>query len=114
MQRDNKPFKYVVLLGLDAFNLPIQTAILSGFLYLLKKIERFREIQTAIRQDQSFDDYFDIEWDSGKLMPNTDASPEDSLEELYKFNDSKTPSIDRFSYRFFLERGLFSTTTSQE
>lgn len=31
MERDDKPFKYVVLLGLDAFDVQIQAGILSGF-----------------------------------------------------------------------------------
>ena len=31
MERDNKPFKYVVLLGLDAFNPDRQKAIMTGF-----------------------------------------------------------------------------------
>ncbi|MBA5607371.1 hypothetical protein H3H36_18605 [Duganella sp. FT3S] len=31
MERDNKPFKYVVLLGLDAFDPNIQKAVMSGF-----------------------------------------------------------------------------------
>lgn len=31
MERDNKPFKYVVLLGLDAFDYDRQKALLSGF-----------------------------------------------------------------------------------
>ena len=76
--------------------------------------------------DYCFDDFFDIKWDTGELIPNVDASekdrqraettirlyglnehgkPEDRLEELYKFNDSNHPDIERFSYRFFLSRG---------
>lgn len=31
LERDNKPFKYVVLLGLDAFDQAMQVGILSGF-----------------------------------------------------------------------------------
>ena len=31
MERDNKPFKYVVLLGLDAFEPAIQKALMTGF-----------------------------------------------------------------------------------
>lgn len=31
MERDNKPLKYVVLLGLDAFDSAVQKAIMSGF-----------------------------------------------------------------------------------
>ncbi len=31
MERDVKPFKYIVLLGLDAFEQQVQTAILTGF-----------------------------------------------------------------------------------
>jgi len=31
MERDNKPFKYIVLIGLDAFDADLQKGLLSGF-----------------------------------------------------------------------------------
>lgn len=76
--------------------------------------------------DYSFDKYFDIDWVTGELIPNRDASPEnrerakitielfrlnnngkpdDRREELEKFEDMETPDIDRFAYRFFIKRG---------
>lgn len=75
----------------------------------------------------SFDKYFDIDWVTGELKPNRDASPEDRerakitieyfrlnnngkpddrLEELNKFDPAI--EIDKFSYRFFLKRGHLS------
>ncbi len=74
----------------------------------------------------NFDRYFDIDWANGELIPNRGASeedrerakitirlyrlnsngkPEDRLEELKKFDQMSNPEIDRFSYRFFIERG---------
>ncbi len=77
-------------------------------------------------ENYDFDKYFDIKWDTGELIPNSDASeenqrraeitirlyklneygkPDDRIEELKKFNDSHSPEIDSFSYRFFLKAG---------
>jgi uncharacterized protein (TIGR02646 family) len=72
----------------------------------------------------SFDKYFDINWTTGELLPNRDASendrkraeitiklyrlndngkPDDRLEELEKYN--KDTDIDEWPYRFFISRG---------
>jgi len=77
-------------------------------------------------ENYDFDKYFDIKWDTGELIPNSDASekdqrraeitirlyklneygkPDDRIEELKKFDDSHSPEIDSFSYRFFLKAG---------
>jgi uncharacterized protein (TIGR02646 family) len=74
-----------------------------------------------------FDLYFEIDWATGELHPNRVAlqeereraevtislyhlndngKPEDRLDELEKFVDSINPDIDKWSYRFFIERGL--------
>jgi uncharacterized protein (TIGR02646 family) len=74
-----------------------------------------------------FDHYFDIEWDSGKIIPNIDSSapnqqraqvtialyklndnskPEARKAALLHFQDTNSPDIDSFSYRFFIKRGL--------
>lgn len=77
------------------------------------------------RYNYDFDKYFDIKWETGELIPNSDASkkdqrraeitiklynlneygkPNDRLEELEKFNNTDF-DIDSFSYRFFLKVG---------
>jgi uncharacterized protein (TIGR02646 family) len=74
----------------------------------------------------AFDKYFDIDWVTGELIPNQEASkeeqeraritirlfrlnsngkPEDRLEELKHFGQMSAPDIDEFSYRFFIKRG---------
>ena len=74
----------------------------------------------------SFDKYFEIDWPTGELIPNRDASeqdqararitiriyrlnnngkPDDRLEELEQFEQMNSPDIDKFSYRFFIKRG---------
>ncbi len=74
----------------------------------------------------SFDKYFDINWETGELEANEDASeedkerakitiklyrlncngkPDDRLEELGKFEESNAFNIDKSSYRFFIKRG---------
>jgi uncharacterized protein (TIGR02646 family) len=78
-------------------------------------------------KNYDFDDYFDIDWVTGKLMPNAMATPDnraraeltiklyklneygkpdDRLLELAKFSDEN--NIDQYSYRFFLKRGGLS------
>lgn len=73
-----------------------------------------------------FDKYFIINWDTGKLTPNPEKSvsdqkraektikfyrlnkygrPDARLEELESYKKTKEPDIDKFSYRFFIERG---------
>ena len=93
-----------------------------------KKGAQFDEI--LLKPDEityAFDDYFNIEWDTGKLIANRMATPENKdranltielyqlnknskpesrLEELNKFLDSNHPEINQFSYRFFLKRGV--------
>ncbi|MCP5049737.1 MAG: hypothetical protein GY940_21390 [bacterium] len=77
----------------------------------------------------SFDKYFDIDWLTGELIPNKDASredrerakvtislyqlndhdkPEDRLEELEKFELIEDYEINKLPYRFFLKRGSLS------
>ncbi|HLP46964.1 MAG TPA: retron system putative HNH endonuclease [Candidatus Kapabacteria bacterium] len=74
----------------------------------------------------SFDKYFDIDWVTGELKPNRNASaedreraeitidhfrlndngkPDDRLNELELFEHMENPKIDKFSYRFFINRG---------
>jgi uncharacterized protein (TIGR02646 family) len=74
----------------------------------------------------SFDKYFDIDWVTGKLIPNRNASVEDRERaritiDLFRLNhngkhhDRKSqliyfeqitdPDIDEFPYRFFIKRG---------
>jgi uncharacterized protein (TIGR02646 family) len=76
-------------------------------------------------KDYEFDYYFDIDWISGKLIPNIDISDEEQHRalvtiKLYKLNDNqkpkarrralahfqdmRTPQLDEFSYRFFIKR----------
>ncbi|MCX6582019.1 MAG: TIGR02646 family protein [Candidatus Aminicenantes bacterium] len=78
------------------------------------------------RDSYSFEKYFDIDWVTGELKPNRDASPEDQesaiitiklfrlndngkpddrREELEVFEKLETREIDKFSYRFFIKRG---------
>ncbi len=92
-----------------------------------KKGDRFDEnLLKPDEDDYSFDEYFLIEWDTGKLIPNggksvesqeraritielyrlnEDAKPEDRLRELEHFTQSDSPDLDEWAYRFFLERG---------
>ncbi|MCP4130524.1 MAG: hypothetical protein GY754_06035 [bacterium] len=93
------------------------------------KGERFDDKLLKPDEDTyEFDDYFDIDWETGKLLPNEDATdedkaraeitiklyklnvngkPEDRLEELKKYEQLTEPEIDTFSYRFFITRGLY-------
>ncbi len=78
----------------------------------------------------NFDAYFEIDWSTGEIKPNGLSSaemqqraittielykfnkhgkPEDRLEELAKYLDSRNPDINKFPYRFFLERGSFTS-----
>lgn len=78
-------------------------------------------------ESYSFDEFFDIDWATGELIPNMNASkedqeraritielyrlnkngkPEDRLEELEKYRELEAYDIERFSYRFFLKRGF--------
>lgn len=74
-----------------------------------------------------FDHYFVINWDTGELMPNAGGSdenqmralitiklfrlnengkPQDRLEELDNWLCSQKRDINRYAYRFFIQRGL--------
>jgi len=74
----------------------------------------------------SFDKYFDIDWITGKLIPNRNASVEDQeraritielfhlnhngkhherKRQLKLFEQITNPDIDEFPYRFFIKRG---------
>jgi uncharacterized protein (TIGR02646 family) len=74
----------------------------------------------------SFDKYFDIDWMTGRLKPNREASVEDQerakttieyyklnhngkhidrKRELRHFQQMTDPDIDEFPYRFFIKRG---------
>lgn len=85
-----------------------------------------KELLKPDQLDYSFDRYFEIDWFNGKLIPNHDADPsdrkraqttielyrlndhgkpEDRLREMRMFEDSKSPSLNDFAYRFFLTRG---------
>ncbi len=73
-----------------------------------------------------FEKYFDIDWTTGDLLPNMDASaedreraritinlyrlnsngkPGDRLEELEKYQEAPKTDINKWSYRFFLRLG---------
>lgn len=77
--------------------------------------------------DFEFDRYFDIDWVTGEIIPNRIApeedrkraeltiqlfklnengKPEDRMEELGKFQDSNNRDIDKYSYRFYISRGI--------
>ncbi|MDM8557404.1 hypothetical protein [Candidatus Parabeggiatoa sp. HSG14] len=95
--------------------------------YAKKKGDDFDEdLLKPDEENYDFEKYFDIKWATGELIPNSDASekdqrraeitiqlyklneygkPEDRIEELKKFNDSLSPEIAHFSYRFFLKAG---------
>lgn len=92
-----------------------------------KRYEAFdKRLLKPDENSYSFDKYFDIDWVTGELKPNRDASPEDQeraiitiklfrlndngkpddrREELEVFEQLETPEIDKFSYRFFIKRG---------
>ena len=76
--------------------------------------------------DYDFDTYFDIDWITGKLLANQDATPEQQAKadctitlyklngggrpgarmiELKKFNSSSLDDLNEWSYRYFLSRG---------
>jgi uncharacterized protein (TIGR02646 family) len=103
-----------------------------------KKGEAFDErLLKPDNEDYSFDKYFDIDWATGELIPNPDASaddreraritinlyrlndngkPEDRLEELTQFDvlkELENLDIDKFSYRFFIKRGQSIDTYRQ-
>ncbi|NQZ12170.1 MAG: hypothetical protein HRT35_33885 [Algicola sp.] len=99
-----------------------------------RKGDKFDEMLLKPDSDSySFDDYFDIHWDTGELIPNRDASHEAQASalltiELYQLNKNGKPSdrkrelthyqlmknsdssmslnIDEFSFRFYLTRGV--------
>lgn len=77
--------------------------------------------------DYDFDEYFDINFETGELTPNTQKSyhnqerakitiqiyklnsngkPEDRLEELESYEKTNQPILDKFSYCFFIERAI--------
>ena len=92
-----------------------------------EKGDHFEE--TLLKPDEesySFDRYFDIDWETGKLIPNIDSSPEDQERakttiKLFRLNENGKPedrlweldayqnpgnkNIEGYSYRFFLKRG---------
>jgi uncharacterized protein (TIGR02646 family) len=92
-----------------------------------EKGEEFDECLLKPDEDYySFEKYFEIDWPTGELIPNVDASeedqeraritirlyrlnnngkPEDRLEELEQFEQMNSPDIDKFPYRFFIKRG---------
>lgn len=94
-----------------------------------EKLERFdRKLMKPDEASYNFDRYFQINWVTGRLDPNeankcqedqeraritidlyglnNNGKPDDRLEELKKFCDARTPNIQEWSYRFFIERGI--------
>lgn len=91
-----------------------------------KKYERYTtDLLKPDRATYNFDDYFVIDWTTGKLEPlhtapdpryyaafntidlyglNRGGKPKARLKELDQYNDSGNPNIDDFSYRFFITR----------
>ncbi len=86
-----------------------------------------RKLLKPDQSDYDFDRYFQINWSTGELEANaaavkedqerakitiklyrlnTNGKPEDRLEELNKFRNSQNPDIQKWSYRFFIERGI--------
>lgn len=95
-----------------------------------KKGEKFNNKLLKPDEDYySFDEFFLIEWDTGKLIPNKskslekqksakitidlyrlneDGKPEDRLMELQHFLNDGNKNINEWAYRFFLERGAIT------
>ena len=116
-------FKPKTLFPLDAYkweNLFLSCRVCQ------KRGNRFDEQLLKPDEDNySFDNYFEINWDTGKLMPNRDAchedqerarmtiklfqlnipgKPKDRLKELKAYRKRENEDIDEFRYRFFLRR----------
>jgi hypothetical protein len=81
-------------------------------------------------ENYDFDDYFDIEWDTGWLVPNVlapcenqrraavtiklyrlndNGKPDDRVAELESCTSTNQPYIDSCSYRFYVRRGFISS-----
>jgi hypothetical protein len=88
MERDSKPFKYVVLLGLDAFDPNIQKAVMTGFKdRLLAEIreesfeawKRKHIADCVVLSVESWNERFP-EWPLRREAPAAALVPEDALQ----------------------------------